>query len=203
MGDPNTHGPEGPPFLVLSSDSNQEQGQSLPSLAGFLFFSEPPRPAMGMMHPTSSKQGYEPHYVASSYAFEEEHLRRILVKETQWRMSTPFQRLYSDPTVPDDSYLQHLKEVTEHLQREILIQEGVAEADLRPAMAALHNVRVTHPHLLPLTVYGRYDVSCRGALREGDQLPDANLCALDGTPQSLHSFLQPGRPLVIMGVSVS
>jgi hypothetical protein len=57
--------------------------------------------------------------------------------------------------------LAHIRDVTVRLQQRALLENGIKEEDLNAALAALHNVRVSHPHLLDLTVYGKYDVSRR------------------------------------------
>lgn len=120
---------------------------------------------MGMMHSTSGKSGYEPHYSPSSFVFEgDELLSRVLVRETELRNSDEIQARYSQNAVP---YLEHIKDVTLGLQRQALRECGVGEHRVEEALRALHNVRVTHPHLLPLTVYGKFDTSLRGDLREG------------------------------------
>merc|ERR1712137_351102 len=169
----------------------------------FSCFSEKKRPKMGMMHSTSCKNGYEPHYYDTQYKFEDEELlRRVLMKETRWRLSEAFQAIYADRTVMDSEYLAHIRDVSLHIQREALLQEGVLEENVQSALSALHNVRVTHPHLLPLTVYGQYDISKRGALREGDTLPDGGGFSLSGERASLMDHHR-GRPLVIMGASLS
>ena len=90
--------------------------------------------------------------------------------------------------------------MTISLQQQALLENGVWDKE---ALKALHNIRVTHPHLLDLTVYGRYDTSKKGTLNVGKSLCDGNLIHLNGEPGRLFDLRKSERPLVIIGMSIS
>lgn len=112
-----------------------------------------------------------------------------------------------------DHYLSHIRDVTISLQQQALREAaGVQEDQLYRALLELQSHRSRYAddeEVIKASVYGRYDVSEVGSLQEGDDfgpsLQEVPVLPLDegATERPLGSFKKEGRPLVLIGMSIS
>lgn len=171
---------------------------------------------MGMTHSSSGKCGYGLHYRYTSFEFDVPTLQKVLEKENELRFSEEIQAEYSK-NLRGNEYLSHIRDVTESVQLRALRESGIKECSLSQALIALQNYRhdfSSHPDLINLSVYGRYDICWKGEQMTGCKLGNFKLHRLDGSEVNLHSLLSclspnepklntPLKPALIIASSLS
>jgi len=157
-----------------------------------------------MTHASSGKRGYRLYNLYSEYTFEEEKLKEVLKREDTLRYSEQVQALYSQP-LEGNTYLEHIKNVTENLQLQALTDCGIHMNDLQNALIALRSHRWNYRDrndILSLSVYGRYDKCWEGNFRINDPISDCRLYELDGNEVMLSHFCN-DKPTLVMASSLS
>ena len=127
--------------------------------------------------------------------------REILIKmytrENELRCSPATQARYTEHAIPFNS------DVTSDLQRQVLQEFDLPGSDeaLRLYHSQRHHYR-GDKEVRDVPLFIRHDISCEGALREGDPFVDVRLVHANGNSVQLQSFVK-GKPLVIVAGSYS
>jgi hypothetical protein len=157
----------------------------------------------------SGKDGWLPyqgsgHAVYHFYNANKTLLKRVLVKETELRLSQSWQAEYSKHDT-----LEWAIEVTIRLQKEALVACGLAPT--QHSLDQLHRSRhyLRKDKSMQLSIPQLFDRSRQGDLHNGALAPDASVHTMDGSAVQLLAFirsLQPANtplPVLILAGSVS
>lgn len=141
---------------------------------------------------------------------EREILVKFLIREDELRRSPEVQKLYSQNFACGNDYLNHIRDVTENLQRQILQELGFEGTDLENAIERVRSHRFHYANdeeILALSVYGRHDNSSYRSPEEFAKilppLDTINLCNLNEKKISLEELISPNRLTLVIATSIS
>lgn len=160
---------------------------------------------MGMLHSTSGKAGLE--YYKSSNIIPRNDLLMILKREDELRHSKEIQEQYSKEFSNGNEYLSHIRDVTENLQKQVLLEFGYSIEAL-PAFQSHRAYFQDDKEVLQSSVYGRQDIAIgySNASKFTENIPDIHkisLFTLDGIETSLYELLNPDKLTLLIASSIS
>eukprot|EP01059_Diplonema_ambulator_P034824 TRINITY_DN799_c1_g2_i1.p1 TRINITY_DN799_c1_g2~~TRINITY_DN799_c1_g2_i1.p1 ORF type:complete len:223 (+),score=71.40 TRINITY_DN799_c1_g2_i1:48-671(+) len=123
---------------------------------------------------------------------------RMMERENELRTCEETQIAYTQYDSPFDSG------VTEGLQKRVLWEFDIPGTD--EALDVYHTQRWYHRNdkeVQSVPLYIKYDISRAGDLKMGDVAPDVHLVTCKGEDTKLSSFMNAGRPLVVVAGSYS
>jgi hypothetical protein len=132
--------------------------------------------------------------------FTEEEFAALLQREQALRTNAKTQQAYTEA---ERSFDTDWMEVTDALQRKILVEAGVSEQEIETALADFRAAPYHYPALKQIPIYHRYQRSRQGPLKEGDPIP-ANLNLIDLTSHCSVDFTamaSSGLPVVVLAGS--
>jgi len=110
----------------------------------------------------------------------------MLEIENDRRMSPETQERYR---IAEDTEIEDWLQVTDELQRSILKENSVDDADIEDAIVAFRTATYVYPSLATIPVYRRYQRARQGDLQIGNPAPQvSSLLSLDGKRSSLLSL---------------
>lgn len=110
----------------------------------------------------------------------------MLEIENDRRMSPETQERYR---IAEDTEIEDWLQVTDELQRSILKENSVDDADIEDAIVAFRTATYVYPSLATIPVYRRYQRARQGDLQIGHPAPQvSSLLSLDGKRSSLLSL---------------
>lgn len=145
----------------------------------------------------------EAHDESALFYKRESFLRRVLEIENDRRMSPDIQEKYR---IAEESDTEDWLEVTDQLQRDILKENSVGDADIEGALLALRTATYVYPQLATIPVYRKYQRAREGDLQEGCPAPQvSSLLSINGEKVSLvhHDDNDSTFPMLVCAGSIS
>jgi len=142
-----------------------------------------------MLFPTSGRWGFTQMSYPNKQRYDRSTLLAMLQRENEIRLSPELQQIFDDNVVRGE--FGKVNNLFSQVQIQVLHEFGFKQDQILDGLNFLRSARSSYPddeEILNAANYLKYNRSCQGDLKEGDDIPDVQLFTVNKSPINLLDY---------------